>query len=79
MYSCGRNRPGGPILVSTAGAYVVAEYNERTGKIRWQRVVHASQKANIEHWLSQHFPCKPETTENTSATHKPRAAARAAR
>ena len=58
MYYCGRTRPNGPILVLTTGAYVVAEYNERTGSAKWQRVVQASQRANIENWLIQHFPPK---------------------
>jgi hypothetical protein len=55
-YYCGRTRPGGPILVYTTGAYLVAEYDERTGNASWQRVVQASQKASIENWLSHRFP-----------------------
>ena len=57
-YYCERNRPGGPILVLTTGAYVVAEYDERTGNATWQRVVQANQSATIEHWLYQHYPPK---------------------
>ena len=57
-YYCERTRPGAQILVYTAGAYVVAEYDEHTGNARWQRVVQASQRASIENWLAQHFPPK---------------------
>ena len=30
----------------------------RTGDIRWQRVVNASQKEGIYNWLREHFPVK---------------------
>jgi hypothetical protein len=43
-YFCGRFRPDGPVAVLTTTQYVVAEYNQHTGDIRWQRVVNASQK-----------------------------------
>jgi hypothetical protein len=60
-YYCGRMRPsGGVISVLTTNSYVVAEYDERTGDIRWQRVVNASQKEGIYNWLREHFPVKAE-------------------
>jgi len=60
QYYCGRSRPGGTILVSTTGAYVVAEYDERTGGVMWQRQVQANQKIVIQNWLNQHFPPKKD-------------------
>lgn len=57
-YYCERTRPGGPIFVLTTGAYVVAEYDERTGSAKWQRVVQANQRASIEKWLTERFPPK---------------------
>ncbi|MDP9171765.1 MAG: hypothetical protein M3N54_14205 [Acidobacteriota bacterium] len=57
-YYCGRVRAEGPISVLTTTQYVVAEYDERTGDIRWQRVVNASQKEGIYGWLKEHFPVK---------------------
>ena len=57
-YFCGRFRTDGPISVLTTTQYVVAEYDERTGDIRWQRVVNASQKEGIYSWLREHFPVK---------------------
>jgi hypothetical protein len=57
-YFCGRFRIDGPISVLTTTQYVVAEYDERTGDIRWQRVVNASQKDGIHNWLREHFPAK---------------------
>ena len=59
-YFCGRFRVDGPISVLTTTQYVVAEYDERTGDIRWQRVVNASQKEGIHGWLREHFPVKVE-------------------
>lgn len=46
------------VSVLTGNSYVVAEYNEQTGDIRWQRVVNASQKEGIYNWLREHFPVK---------------------
>ena len=60
MYYCSRVRQDGIISVLTGNSYVVAEYDERTGGIRWQRVVNASQKEGIHKWLRDHFPVKIE-------------------
>ena len=57
-YYCGRFRADSVISVLTGNSYVVAEYDERTGDIRWQRVVNASQKEGIHNWLREHFPVK---------------------
>ncbi len=55
-FFCCRFRPDGPITVLTTTQYVMAEYNQRTGDLRWQRVVNASQKEGIHSWLRDHFP-----------------------
>jgi len=34
----------------------MAEYSERTGVVKWQRVVAASQRESIEKWLNQQYP-----------------------
>jgi hypothetical protein len=39
----------------------MAEYSERTGVVKWQRVVLASQREQIEKWLSYHYPVQPQT------------------
>lgn len=57
-YYCGRVRPDSVVSVLTGNSYVVAEYDQRTGDIRWQRVVNASQKEGIYNWLREHFPVK---------------------
>jgi hypothetical protein len=57
-YYCGRFRQDSVVSVLTGNSYVVAEYNETTGDIRWQRVVNASQKEGIHKWLHEHFPVK---------------------
>lgn len=57
-YYCGRFRHDSVVSVLTGNSYVVAEYNESTGDIRWQRVVNATQKEGIHNWLREHFPVK---------------------
>lgn len=74
-YFCGRFRSEGPISVLTTTQYVVAEYDERTGDIRWQRVVNASQKEGIYSWLREHFPVKVAAPKPVPARKKQSAAA----
>jgi hypothetical protein len=62
-YYCGRIRQDSIVSVLTGNSYVVAEYDERTGDIRWQRVVNASQKEGIHNWLRDHFPVKVAVVE----------------
>ena len=62
-YYCGRMRQNAIVSVLTGNSYVVAEYDERTGDIRWQRVVNASQKEGIHNWLREHFPVKGESAK----------------
>jgi hypothetical protein len=51
-----RTKQNGVIEVLNDGFYVVAEYSERTGVVRWQRVVLAAQREKIEKWLGDHYP-----------------------
>ena len=55
-YHFKRTKPDGLILVLNEGSYVMAEYSERTGEVKWQRVVLATQKEKIEKWLGEHYP-----------------------
>lgn len=55
-YYCEQEKPNGPVVVLTTGAYRVAEFDYHTGNVRWHRVVPAPQKNVIESWLSQKFP-----------------------
>jgi hypothetical protein len=60
-YYCEQDKPNGPVVVLTTGAYRVAEFDYHTGKVRWHRVVPAPQKNVIESWLNQRFaPSAPE-------------------
>jgi len=52
-----RAKTDGLIEVLNEGSYVMAEYSERTGVVKWQRVVLAAQKEKIERWLDEHYPC----------------------
>ena len=55
-YHFKRANASGLIQVLNEGWYVVAEYSERTGGLKWQRVVVAQQKEMIEKWLREHYP-----------------------
>jgi hypothetical protein len=57
-FYCGRLRDDSTISLMTTGAYVMAEYDEQTGDMRWYRVVNATQKESLHNWLRQHFPAK---------------------
>ncbi|MBV8846842.1 MAG: hypothetical protein JO307_28875 [Bryobacterales bacterium] len=46
----------GIVEVLNENSYVMAEYSERTGSVKWQRVVLASQREQIEKWLEAHYP-----------------------
>jgi hypothetical protein len=55
-YHFKRAKTDGLIEVLNEGSYVMAEYSERTGVVKWQRVVLASQREQIEKWLGDHYP-----------------------
>ena len=46
----------GLIEVLNEGSYLMAEYSERTGVVKWQRIVAAAQREKIEKWLDEHYP-----------------------
>jgi hypothetical protein len=51
-----RAKTEGLIEVLNEGSYVMAEYSEHTGVVKWQRVVAAPQREKIERWLDEHYP-----------------------
>jgi hypothetical protein len=51
-----RAKRHGLILVLNQGCYLMAEYLEETGEVRWHRLVGASQRAATEKMLLQQFP-----------------------
>ncbi|HLW76733.1 MAG TPA: hypothetical protein VKS01_07095 [Bryobacteraceae bacterium] len=55
-YHCRRAKQASIILVYNQDEYLMAEYSERTGIVKWQRVVAASQRESIEKWLNQQYP-----------------------
>lgn len=55
-YRFQRARTPGIIEVLNENSYVMAEYSERTGAVKWQRMVLASQREQIEKWLEDHYP-----------------------
>lgn len=57
-YYCKRGIGEGLILVLNTGAYLLAEYSELTGELKWQRVIPAEHRKSIEGWLGKNFPVK---------------------
>ncbi|HEY4361298.1 MAG TPA: hypothetical protein VGN17_10025 [Bryobacteraceae bacterium] len=55
-YQFKQAHPGGIIDVVNSDGYVMAQYNDRTGKTSWQRVLPITQRESIEKWLHQQFP-----------------------
>jgi hypothetical protein len=53
-----RTKVDGSIQVLNEGSYVMAEYSERTGVVKWQRVVVTAQREKIEKWLGDHYPAQ---------------------
>jgi hypothetical protein len=49
-------RTGDMIQVFNENSYLMAEYSERAGTVKWQRVLIASQRELIEKWLHERFP-----------------------
>jgi hypothetical protein len=47
----------------------MAEYSERTGIVKWQRVVLATQKEKIEKWLFDHYPAHTHKAAKAAAQH----------
>jgi hypothetical protein len=56
----------GLIQVLNGGWYVMAEYSERTGGVKWQRVVLATQRETIERWLREHYPVLDSNCQNAA-------------
>jgi hypothetical protein len=67
-YHFKRAKTDGLIQVLNEGSYVMAEYSERTGIVRWQRVVLATQREKIEKWLSEHYPVQSAASAATATT-----------
>jgi hypothetical protein len=57
-YHFKRANGGDVILVFNSDQYLMAEYNSRTGRMSWQRVVAASQRDAVEKWLHINYPVK---------------------
>jgi len=55
-YHFKRAKADGLIQVLNEASYVMAEYSPRTGIVKWQRVVLATQREKIEKWLGEHYP-----------------------
>ncbi len=72
-YHFKRTKTDGLIEVLNEGSYVMAEYSERTGVVKWQRVVMASQREKIEKWLGEHYPVRKAVVEPTPVAKRRRA------
>jgi len=77
-YHFKRAKTDGLIQVLNEGSYVMAEYSERSGSIKWQRVVMATQREKIEKWLREHYPVQTPNVEVKAEPKKKAAASSAA-
>ncbi len=59
------------------GSYLMAEYNERTGVVSWQRLLLAGQREIVEKWLRERYPV--QTPPAPAAVPKPAAETRRTR
>jgi hypothetical protein len=57
-YQFKRAKADGLIQVFNEGCYLMAEYNERTGAVSWQRVLLATQREMVERWLRERYPVR---------------------
>jgi len=55
-YYCRKATQSGRIVVLTTGEYAVGEYDQKTGDMKWHRVVNATQRESIHNWLRNHYP-----------------------
>jgi len=62
------------IHVFNEGSYLMAEYSERTGTVKWQRILIASQREHVERWLREHYPVRVEPAKSS----RPNSTARSA-
>jgi hypothetical protein len=77
-YHFKRAKTDGVIHVLNEGSYIMAEYSERTGVVKWQRVVLAAQREKIEKWLGEHYPVQTAASAAAAAAAAPSASAAAA-
>ena len=55
-YHFSQAHEGGIINVVNSNGYLMAQYDDRTGKVSWQRVLPITQRESIEKWLHQNYP-----------------------
>jgi hypothetical protein len=65
------------IHVFNEGSYLMAEYSERTGSVKWQRVLIASQRESVERWLREHYPVRVNKPAKSPRTNPAARSARA--
>jgi hypothetical protein len=72
-YHFKRAKTEGIIHVLNEGSYIMAEYSERTGLVKWQRVVLAAQREKIEKWLGEHYPVQKAAAAAAASVSAPAA------
>ena len=55
-FHCQRAIHGESVHVLNADHYLMAEYNTRTGRVSWHRMVAATQRESVEKWLRENYP-----------------------
>ena len=60
------------IQVFNEDSYLMAEYNERTGAVSWQRVLLATQREIVEKWLRERYPVQARDVKRSLSDRRPR-------
>jgi len=68
--SCHRANHSNLVTVTTADAFLVAEYNVESDSFSWQRLLPAGQKLSIEEWVRERFPVRPKPASREVAKAK---------
>jgi hypothetical protein len=54
-YKCIRGEREGLVQVLNENSYSMAEYNERTGRFVWMRLLPITQRESVESWVRAQF------------------------
>ena len=63
-----RTKPDGLVKILNENSYVMAEYNQHTGIVQWQRIVLATHREIIEKSVRERFPVHAAAWASTAST-----------
>jgi hypothetical protein len=54
-YKCVRSQREGPVRILNENSFSMAEYNQRTGRFVWMRILPINQREAVEEWVRSQF------------------------